>query len=84
MFVLTGTLDGMTRDEARARIDEAGARCLVRQPQHGLRRGRGQAGSKLRKAEQLGVVVIDEAGLLEILAAGTAGGSASRIAESES
>ncbi len=67
-WVLTGTLAGMTRDEAREKLEALGARvagsvsgktaCVVAGE---------AAGSKLAKAEKLGVPVLDEAGLLDLL-----------------
>ncbi len=68
VLVVTGTLDGMTRDEARARIQAAGGKVTgsVSRNTDYLVAGSGP-GSKLRKAQQLGVAVIDGAGLLEKL-----------------
>ncbi|HRC60367.1 MAG TPA: NAD-dependent DNA ligase LigA [Candidatus Propionivibrio aalborgensis] len=62
VFVLTGTLPSMTRDEARAMIDAAGGRAnaTVSKKTDYLLAG-AEAGSKLEKALKLGVAVIDEA-----------------------
>lgn len=68
-WVVTGKLESMTRDEAEQALRQLGAKvassvsgktnCVVAGP---------RAGSKLKKAESLGVPVIDEAALTERLA----------------
>ncbi len=62
-FVLTGTLDTMTRDEAKAAIESRGGRITssVSKKTSLVVAGR-DAGSKLDKAKELGVETIDEAG----------------------
>ena len=67
-FVLTGTLPNMTRDEASSLIAEAGGRVSgsVSKKTSYIVAG-SEAGSKLTKAEALGVPVIDEEGLLALL-----------------
>jgi DNA ligase (NAD+) len=67
-YVLTGNLESMTRDDAKAHLEKLGAKvagsvsgktdCVVAGP---------GAGSKLSKAESLGIPVIDEAALLQLL-----------------
>lgn len=67
-FVLTGTLESFTRDEARAQIESRGGRVTssVSKKTDYVIAGR-EAGSKLDKANDLGVTVLDEAGLKKML-----------------
>lgn len=68
-FVITGTLPGMGRDEARERIEAAGGKVSgsVSKKTDYLLAG-AEAGSKLDKARELGVAVIDTATLLSMVA----------------
>jgi DNA ligase (NAD+) len=67
-FVLTGTLPDLTREQASERIVAAGGRVTssVSKKTDYVVAGE-NAGSKLTKAEALGVTVLDEPGLLELL-----------------
>lgn len=67
-FVLTGTLPNLTREDAKAKIEAAGGRVSgsVSKKTDYVVAGE-EAGSKLDKARELGVKVLDEAGLVEIL-----------------
>jgi DNA ligase (NAD+) len=68
IYVVTGTLEAMGRSEAKERLQKLGAKvagsvsakttCIVAGP---------GAGSKLTKAEALGINIIDEAGFLSLL-----------------
>lgn len=68
-FVLTGTLPNLTRDQAAAMIETAGGKVSssVSAKTRYVVAGE-EAGSKLDKARQLGVPVIDEEGLRSMLA----------------
>ena len=70
-FVLTGTLERRTRDEAGAALKALGAKVTgsVSKKTSFVVAGPG-AGSKLAKAESLGVAVLDEEALERILATG--------------
>ncbi len=72
-LVLTGTLPLLTRDEAKALIEAAGGKVAgsVSKKTHAVVAGE-EAGSKLDKARELGIRVLDEAGLRNMLAAGSA------------
>ncbi|MEJ2633513.1 MAG: NAD-dependent DNA ligase LigA [Acidihalobacter sp.] len=67
-YVLTGTLESRTRDEAKAALEALGARVSgsVSKKTTAVIAGR-DAGSKLDKAEKLGVEVLDETGLNVLL-----------------
>ncbi|NAW33851.1 NAD-dependent DNA ligase LigA [Halomonas alimentaria] len=75
-WVLTGTLESMTRDQGKARLQALGAKVAgsVSKKTAGLVAGEA-AGSKLEKAMQLGVPVLDEEAFLARLAAWEAGES---------
>ena len=67
-LVLTGTLPTLGRDAAKDLIEAAGGKVSgsVSKKTHYVVAGT-EAGSKLDKARELGVTVLDEAGLLELL-----------------
>jgi DNA ligase (NAD+) len=68
IFVVTGTLDGMTRDEATALIEQRGGRVTssVSKKTNFVVAGK-DPGSKLDKARALGVEVIDEMALRKMI-----------------
>jgi DNA ligase (NAD+) len=68
-FVLTGTLPTLSRDQAAAMIEAQGGKVAgsVSKKTHYLVAG-ADAGSKLAKAQELEVTILDEAGLLALLA----------------
>ncbi|GAB4576173.1 MAG: NAD-dependent DNA ligase LigA [Anaerolineae bacterium] len=70
-FVITGTLPTLKRDEAKALIQQHGGKVTgsVSKKTDYVVAGEA-AGSKLTKAQQLGVPVIDEAALLQMIAEG--------------
>ena len=67
-FVITGTLPTLSRDEAKDLIDAAGGKVAsaVSKKTSFVVAGE-EAGSKLDKAHEIGVPVLDEAGLKELL-----------------
>lgn len=68
IFVLTGTLPSMTRDQAKALIEASGGSVTgsVSQKTNYLVSG-DKAGSKLTKAQKLGIEIVDEQGLQKLL-----------------
>lgn len=68
-LVLTGTLPTMSRDDAKALIEAAGGKVSgsVSKKTDFVVAG-AEAGSKLEKAASLGVVILDESGLMALLA----------------
>jgi len=74
-LVLTGTLPTLTRDAAKVKIEAAGGKVTgsVSKKTDYVVAGE-EAGSKLAKARELGVAILDEAGLLSLLAPNTNNG----------
>jgi DNA ligase (NAD+) len=70
-FVLTGSLPSLTRDEAKQLIETAGGKIssAVSRKTSYLVVGE-EAGSKLDKAKELGVKIVDESGLLDLIRVG--------------
>jgi DNA ligase (NAD+) len=67
-FVLTGTLPNLSRDEAGAMIEAAGGKVVGSvSKKTGYVVAGAEAGSKLAKAEELEIPILDEAGLLALL-----------------
>ncbi|AVA33532.1 DNA ligase (NAD+) [Cupriavidus metallidurans] len=68
-FVLTGTLPTMSREDAKEKLEAAGAKVAgsVSKKTDYVVAGT-EAGSKLEKAQTLGVAVLDEEGMLKLLA----------------
>ena len=76
-YVLTGTLPTLSRDQAKDMLEALGAKVAgsVSKKTHGVVAG-AEAGSKLDKAQELGIPVLDEAALLALVAThGSAGQS---------
>lgn len=67
-FVLTGTLNTLSREEAKERLESLGAKVAgsVSSKTSYVVVGE-DAGSKLKKAQELGVEILDEDGLLKML-----------------
>ena len=67
-FVLTGTLPTLSRDQAKDMLEALGAKVAgsVSKKTHCVVAG-AEAGSKLDKAQELGIKVLDEAGLLALV-----------------
>ncbi len=67
-YVITGTLDAMTREDAIAALETLGAKVAgsISRKTSGLIAGR-EAGSKLDKARAAGVPVLDEAAFLTLI-----------------
>jgi DNA ligase (NAD+) len=74
-FVLTGTLPSLSREHAKALIEDAGGKVSgsVSKKTDYVVAG-ADAGSKLAKAEELGVAVLDEAGLRRLIDRNVASG----------
>src|SRR4051794_2900999 len=70
-FVLTGSLPNLSRDDAKRLIEAAGGKVAgsVSKKTSYVVAGE-EAGSKLTKAEELGIQVVDEDGLLEMIKVG--------------
>jgi DNA ligase (NAD+) len=71
-FVLTGTLPTLSRDDARAMIEAAGGKVAgsVSKKTSYVVAGE-EAGSKLTRAEELGVAILDEEQFLKLVESGT-------------
>jgi len=70
-FVLTGTLPSLTREEATAKIEAAGGKVTgsVSKKTDFVLAG-AEVGSKLEKAQQLGIKILEEAEFLKMCGSG--------------
>ncbi|MDP9490981.1 MAG: NAD-dependent DNA ligase LigA, partial [Actinomycetota bacterium] len=68
-YVITGTLDRWTRDQAQAELEARGAKITnsVSKKTSGLIVGEEPGNSKLTKAQRVGVPLLDEQALTELL-----------------
>jgi DNA ligase (NAD+) len=70
-FVITGTLDGLSRQEATTALEQRGAKVTGSVSKRTAAVIAGESpGSKLAKAEELGIPVLDDTGLERLLAEG--------------
>ena len=68
VFVFTGTLSGFSRDEAKSQVKRLGAQVASSISKKVTHVVAGQkAGSKIRKAEELGLVILDEEAFLQLV-----------------
>lgn len=68
LFVFTGTLSHFSRDEAKSQVKQRGAQVassISRKVTHVV--AGEKAGSKIRKAEELGLLILDESAFLQLL-----------------
>ena len=70
--VVTGTLEGFSRDEAADAIKDRGGKCpgSVSAKTFAVVVGAEPGASKLTKAQELGVPILDEAGFVHLLETG--------------
>jgi DNA ligase (NAD+) len=79
-YVITGTLESMTREEAAAELEARGAKVAgsVSKKTTAVIVGEEPGATKLKKARELGTQVLDEAALEKLLASASAPGGAAR------
>ena len=72
-MVVTGTLERFSRDEAEVAIKSRGGKSpgSVSKKTTAVVIGAGPGASKVTKAEELGIPLLDESGFLELLETGT-------------
>ena len=80
-FVITGTLPSMSRDAATALLQEHGGKVTasVSSKTDYLLVGEAPGGTKYRKAQQLGIPMIDEAKLMQMIGRTSQGGEGKQL-----